>query len=197
MEQRGRELDSWEEMIEKAVDAEAKAGLQPTSFIREMDHRCQRGNRPAHVTAAKVQTLGSKNLSLRPRSPSLQTIPRKAKRLGRRRKRGDKRRNARGKTPILVPPLPEPMRPTPMEQGLKALRKTSLESFATTATKRVITLETAPSPGRKTQKIVGMQACGDVMIGHGRSVHEAIPHICGAKAIPTSLLLSSSLPRNN
>ena len=43
---------------------------------------------------------------------------------------------------------------------------------------------------------VGMQACGDVMIGHhGRSVHEAIPHICGAKAIPTSLLLLSS-PRN-
>ena len=35
-----------------------------------------------------------------------------------------------------------------------------------------------------------MQACGDVMIGHhGRSVHEAIPHICGAKAIPTSLLV--------
>ncbi len=41
---------------------------------------------------------------------------------------------------------------------------------------------------------VGMQACGDVMIGqHGRSVHEAIPHICGAKAIPTSFLLLSSL----
>ena len=37
---------------------------------------------------------------------------------------------------------------------------------------------------------VGMQACGDVMIGqHGRSVHEAIPHICGAKASPTSLLI--------
>ena len=42
-----------------------------------------------------------------------------------------------------------------------------------------------------------MQACGDVMIGqHGRSVHEAIPHNCGAKAIPTSLLpLPSSSPR--
>ncbi len=27
---------------------------------------------------------------------------------------------------------------------------------------------------------VGMHASGDVMIGqHGRSVHEAIPHICG------------------
>ena len=35
---------------------------------------------------------------------------------------------------------------------------------------------------------VGMQACGDVMIGqHGQSVHEAIPHICGAEAILTSL----------
>ena len=46
-------------------------------------------------------------------------------------------------------------------------------------------------------RCVGMQACGDVMIGqHGRSVHEAIPHICGAKAIPTSLLVLSS-PRNN
>ena len=45
-------------------------------------------------------------------------------------------------------------------------------------------------------RIVGMQACGDVMIGHhGRSVHEAIPRICGAKAIPTSLLLHPS-PRN-
>ena len=32
-----------------------------------------------------------------------------------------------------------------------------------------------------------MQACGEVMIGqHGRSVHEAILHICGAKAMPTS-----------
>ena len=35
-----------------------------------------------------------------------------------------------------------------------------------------------------------MQACGNVMIGHcGRSVHEAFPHICGAKAIPTSFLV--------
>ena len=46
--------------------------------------------------------------------------------------------------------------------------------------------------------VVGMQACGDVilMIGqHGRSMHEAIPHICGAKAIPTFYFLSSSSPR--
>lgn len=44
MGQRGRELDSWDELVEKAIDAEAKASLQPTSIIREMDQRCPGGN---------------------------------------------------------------------------------------------------------------------------------------------------------
>ena len=69
MEQTGRELGSWKEMIEKAVDAEAKTGLQPASYIREMDHRCQRGNLPVHVTAAKVQTLGSSMIDPRIEEP--------------------------------------------------------------------------------------------------------------------------------
>ena len=37
MEQRGRKLDSWTEIVEKAVDVEAQASLQPTSYIKEMD----------------------------------------------------------------------------------------------------------------------------------------------------------------
>ena len=56
MEQRGRELDSWDQMVEKAIDAEAKASLQPASFIREMDQRCPRGNRPTHTIAAKASS---------------------------------------------------------------------------------------------------------------------------------------------
>lgn len=37
---------------------------------------------------------------------------------------------------------------------------------------------------------VRMQAFGNVVIGqHRQSVHEAMPHICRAKAIPTSLLI--------
>ena len=44
---RDRELDSWEEAIEKAVDAEAKALLQPPSGTREIDAKCLRGYRPA------------------------------------------------------------------------------------------------------------------------------------------------------
>ena len=54
MEQRGREHDSWEELVEKAIDAEAKASLQPPSILREMDQRCPHGNRPAHSTMAKL-----------------------------------------------------------------------------------------------------------------------------------------------
>lgn len=68
MEQQGRELDSWEEMVEKAVDTEAKAGLQPASYIHEMDHHCPRGGHPVHTTTARARpkalrwkTRGSKN----------------------------------------------------------------------------------------------------------------------------------------
>ena len=59
MEQRGWELDSWEQLIEKAIEAEAKAGLQPSFILREMDQRCPRGNRPAHTTVAKSQASAS------------------------------------------------------------------------------------------------------------------------------------------
>lgn len=62
MEQRGRELDSWKELVEKAIDAEAKAGRQPTSFVREIDQRCPWDNRPAHTTAAKAPTQGSSSM---------------------------------------------------------------------------------------------------------------------------------------
>ena len=43
---RDRELDSWDEVVDKTVDAEAKASLQAPSGTREMDSRCPRGQRP-------------------------------------------------------------------------------------------------------------------------------------------------------
>lgn len=55
IDEEGRELDGWKDLIKKVTRAEAKAGMQPPAN-REMDQRCQRGNRPAYVTAAKVQT---------------------------------------------------------------------------------------------------------------------------------------------
>ena len=61
MEQRGRENDNWEELIEKAIDAKAKVGLQPSSYVRDMDQRCPRGNRPSHTTTAKSQASATKD----------------------------------------------------------------------------------------------------------------------------------------
>lgn len=48
---------SWDEFVKKAIDAEAKASLQPPSTLREMDQRSPYGNRPTHTSAGKSQFL--------------------------------------------------------------------------------------------------------------------------------------------
>ena len=55
MEQRGRELDSFKELVEKAVDAEAKATLRLRFYIYKTDQHCLRDSRPS---AAKANTQG-------------------------------------------------------------------------------------------------------------------------------------------
>ena len=47
MNTRSRDLDSWEETVKKAVNAEAKAMLQSFSITRNMDSRCPKENNPA------------------------------------------------------------------------------------------------------------------------------------------------------
>ena len=37
IEQRGQELDSWKQLIEKVIEAETKAGFQPSFILQEMD----------------------------------------------------------------------------------------------------------------------------------------------------------------
>ena len=46
LDAQGRELDSWDEVVEKAVDAEAKTSLQLYSKTREIDSKCLQGERP-------------------------------------------------------------------------------------------------------------------------------------------------------
>ena len=50
MEQRERELDSWDALVEETIDS-----LQPPSFLREMDQRFSRGNCLVHTTVAKSE----------------------------------------------------------------------------------------------------------------------------------------------
>ena len=55
IEQYNRELDSFEELVEKAVDAKTKAAFQPRSYICKTDQHYFRGSQPS---AAKTNTQG-------------------------------------------------------------------------------------------------------------------------------------------
>ena len=59
IDQDATHLDDYEELVSKAVRAEAKAGLRPSSYVREADLQVLRGSRPTHTTAHKVQTQGA------------------------------------------------------------------------------------------------------------------------------------------
>ena len=60
MEQRGRELDSFKELVKKTVDAKAKAALRPRSYACETDQHCLHGSRPS-VAKASTQSQPMKN----------------------------------------------------------------------------------------------------------------------------------------
>ena len=59
IEQQDRESMDFEEMVQRAVNAKAKAGLRSSTMVRDLDARCPRGHRPSHNTSSKVQTQGS------------------------------------------------------------------------------------------------------------------------------------------
>ena len=66
LDTRGRELDSWDEVVEKIVDAEAKASLQLYSRTREMNSKCPRNERPVKtndLSKPKEKTKFSHTLS--------------------------------------------------------------------------------------------------------------------------------------
>ena len=46
MDSRHWELDLWDKVLDKAIEAELKAGLQLATSIQEMDARCCKSRRP-------------------------------------------------------------------------------------------------------------------------------------------------------
>lgn len=52
MNQRSCELDSFEELVDKAVKAKAKAALQPEFYSCKTDHHCLWGSCPTYTTKA-------------------------------------------------------------------------------------------------------------------------------------------------
>ena len=58
MDQDASHLDDDKELVAKAMRSEAKAGLQPSFYVRKTDSQVLQGNQLAHITAHKVQTQG-------------------------------------------------------------------------------------------------------------------------------------------
>ena len=56
IEQQDRETMDFKEMVQKAVNVEAKAGLRSSAMIQDSDIRCPQGHRPSNSTASKLQT---------------------------------------------------------------------------------------------------------------------------------------------
>ena len=59
LEQQDRKFMDFEEMVQKAVNVEAKAGLRSSTMVQKSDARCARGHRPSHNTSLKIQTQGT------------------------------------------------------------------------------------------------------------------------------------------
>ena len=53
----------FEEMVQWAVNAKAKAGLRSSIIVQDSNVHCSRGHRPSHNTFLKVQTQGFKDSS--------------------------------------------------------------------------------------------------------------------------------------
>ena len=58
IEQQDWEAIDFEEMVQKAVNAEAKTGLRSSAMVQDSDICCLQVHRPSNSTAAKVQTQG-------------------------------------------------------------------------------------------------------------------------------------------
>ena len=68
MGQQDQESMNFEEIVQKVVNAEAKAGLRSSTIVWDLDAHCSQGQRPSHNTSSKMQSLDSKDSS-HPKKP--------------------------------------------------------------------------------------------------------------------------------
>ena len=61
LEYRDLELESFDQMVKKTIDAKAKSAFRPRSSTKKMDQNCPRGNRPSNSPIAKSQDSAMKD----------------------------------------------------------------------------------------------------------------------------------------
>ena len=71
-DERGQDLDTWEEAIKKSINAKAKTACQPQSLMREMDNWCPRGHRPVKFDEPTKESKNLDKNSSRPQKPKTQ-----------------------------------------------------------------------------------------------------------------------------
>ena len=54
MEQQNRKSMDFKEVVQRAVNGEAKAALKTSTMVQELDVRCPKGHRPFHNISLKV-----------------------------------------------------------------------------------------------------------------------------------------------
>ena len=75
IEQRGQELNSFKKIVEKAVNAKAKAAFRPCSYARNTNQHCLQGSWPF---AAKTNAQGQPMKDLRGEKPKPKSQEQKA-----------------------------------------------------------------------------------------------------------------------
>ena len=59
LEHQDLELESFEQLVKKVIEAKGKASLRPRTTTQEIDQHCSRGSRPTNTIIAKASTPNS------------------------------------------------------------------------------------------------------------------------------------------
>ena len=117
MEQQDWASTSFEKIVQRAVNAEAKAGLRSSTMVRNSDARYPKGHRSYHNTSSKVLIQGTTAKKPRAEEPR----PKEAK-------------QADGKAPA-PPRSNEPIKPTRQEMKKEYWKKKQDQKNTSLATK--------------------------------------------------------------
>ena len=138
--------------MQRAANAETKAGLRSSAMVRDLDIRCPRGHRPSNSIASRVQTQGTAAKMPRPeesKSKDIKAVYANAAERSEQDKkdkkdRRDKKRRFRKKK---NQKKPRPLATTPSMPLKRTWGRsvTLVRSRASTAIRKTITPATAPS----------------------------------------------------
>ena len=132
IKQQDWESMDFEEMVQKTVNAEAKAGLRSSIMVRKSDARCPKGHRPSHNISSKMQT--QRTTAKEPRTK--ESKPKEAKLTD-------------GKAP--APPHPnEPTKPNREKKKREWLKKKK-DSILTTGDNAIEAQKKKRTPGNTNQ----------------------------------------------